>query len=469
MVRSPSDVLRVVVAATCLLAVVVVELVFGSSITGFAADLLRGIDALHEDLLTAIIVLVRVGTVALLLAGLVVSLASGRWRLIGRAVLAGAAGAGAFALLQQLIDAEPEALVSLSDSIGPLTDAGFPTGPGLAATAAVTAAVTPWLPRRLRRIAWILVFGLALTLFLASPVSSDPVIAVLTGWTAGAAVVLALGAPSRRASTDAVVAGLQSVGVGVATLEPAAVDARGSTPYFGATTDGRGLFVKVLGRDERSADMLFRIYRALVPADRGDERPFSSLRRTVEHEALLALAARDLGVLTPRVVGFADVAPESYVLSYEAVEGRSLDRYDEAEITDEVLRKVWAQLAMLRRHRIAHRDLRLANLFLDVQGDVWMIDFGFSELSASELLLATDLAELLASLSLKVGPQRAVAAGAAELGADALATAVPRLRLKLLSGATRTGMKERPGALDELTDALRALPPAPPPLVAPAG
>ena len=62
----------------------------------------------------------------------------------------------------------------------------------------------------------------------------------------------------------------------------------------------------------------------------------------------------------------------------------------------------------LRGHRIAHRDLRLANVFLDNSGQVWLIDFGFSEVAASDLLLATDVAELLASSSLCVGAARAV-------------------------------------------------------------
>ena len=39
------------------------------------------------------------------------------------------------------------------------------------------------------------------------------------------------------------------------------MDARGSTPYFGVGADGAKLFVKALGHDERSADLLFRIYR----------------------------------------------------------------------------------------------------------------------------------------------------------------------------------------------------------------
>ena len=81
---------------------------------------------------------------------------------------------------------------------------------------------------------------------------------------------------------------------------------RASTPAARRRTSasdaaGRALFVKALGDDERSADVLFRLYRRLNPRDLGDEKPFSSLRRAVEHEALVALAARDLGVRTPRL------------------------------------------------------------------------------------------------------------------------------------------------------------------------
>ena len=60
------------------------------------------------------------------------------------------------------------------------------------------------------------------------------------------------------------------------------------------------MFVKVLGETERAADLMFRLYRFLRLKDVGDDRPFSSLRRTVEHEALVSLVARDVGVHTPR-------------------------------------------------------------------------------------------------------------------------------------------------------------------------
>ena len=222
-----------------------------------------------------------------------------------------------------------------------------------------------------------------------------------------------VGAPARRAGAESIAVGLATVGLPVDQITPASVDARGSTPYFAVTPEGDRLFVKVLGRDERSADLMFRIYRKLQRRDLGDERPFSSLRRAIEHEALLALAARDLGIRTPRLRALAVAEPESLVLAYDAVAGQVARPTRSGRChRRECSIAIWEAIADLRRHGIAHRDLRLANVFLGDDGAVWIIDFGFSEMAASELLLANDVAELLCSSSVYVGADACRRAGA---------------------------------------------------------
>ena len=178
------------------------------------------------------------------------------------------------------------------------------------------------------------------------------------------------------------------------------------------------------------------------------------MRRSVEHEAFVALTASSLGVRTPAPRAFATAEPNAFVLAYEAIEGKSLDRLEPDELTDEVLAEVWALVGQLRGYRLAHRDLRLANIFLDDDGRAWMIDFGFSEVSASDLLLATDVAELIASSSPYVGADRAVAHAVRSVDAATLTRAVDRLHRWGLSGATRTALKERPGLLDDLRSRL---------------
>jgi undecaprenyl-diphosphatase len=294
------------------------------------------------------------------------------------------------------------------------------------------------------------------TRFFSSAISFDSFRAAFIGWVAGAGTLVLLGAPSRRPTADAVRRALAGVGLVLTELEAASVDARGSTPYFGAGPDGSRYFVKVLGEDQRSADLLFRLYRSIQRRDLGDERPFSSLRRAVEHEAFVALAARDLGVRTPRVRAVASVEPNGFVLAYDAVEGRSLDRLEPAQITDDVLEAIWGQVGKLRSHRIAHRDLRLANVFLGADGEAWMIDFGFSELAASDLLLANDVMELVASSSVVVGPERATAHAKATVDPTTLAEARDRLHPWAMSGATRSAIKSDPELLDDLRQRLDA-------------
>ncbi|MDF2732359.1 MAG: hypothetical protein K0S92_990 [Desertimonas sp.] len=440
-----------VTAAAAVLCVLIVEWLFGVTLVSFTSVLLRGLDALPSWLVDAVVLGTRILWVVVL-GGLLWWMLHGRqWRMLATVTAAGLVAAALVSLLDGLIETDSgQILVDVGVDLGPLTNDGFPSTAGIAAVCGVLTAAAPWLDRRWRRVGWALLGGLTVTGFVNSPVAFDAVLAVLVGWLSGAAVLVAVGAPSRRPTLQAVIDGLNTVGVPVHHLEQAGVDARGSTPYFGVDADGGKLFVKALGADERSADVLFRLYRRLQHRNFGDERPFRSLRRAVEHEAFVALVAQSLGVRTPSVRGFATANPNGFVLAYDAIDGRSLDRVDQTEVTDDVLAAIWHLVGELRLHRIAHRDLRLANVFLDDGGDAWLIDFGFSEVAASDLLLATDVAELLASSSLCVGAERAVNSAARAVEPETLARALSRLQPWALSGATRTAIKRRPGLLDAL-------------------
>jgi undecaprenyl-diphosphatase len=375
------------------------------------------------------------------------------------AVLAAVAAAVAAAALTvglvELVDAVSYTVTDAS-TLGAAGRTGSATPAGLAALTGLVASITPWVQRRARWAAWAGVVAGSIVLFLSSPVGFGTVLALLSGWVMGTAAVVLTGSPSHRPTGESIAAGLAAAGVPLAELTQASLDARGSTPYFGVAADGSRLFVKALGADERSADLMFRAYRRVQRHDLGDEKSFSTLRRAVEHEALVALAAHSLGVRTPRLVAFARAEPNGFVLAYEAIAGKSLDRVDPADFGDDLLDGVWEQLVLLRDHQIAHRDLRLANVFRADDGALWMIDFGFSELAASDLLLANDLAELIASSSTVVGPERAVGAAVRAVGSAEARKALERLHLPMLSGATRTALKDDAGSLDRLRSVLAA-------------
>ena len=376
--QAPSDVLRMAVAVLTLIGVTLLGVLFGETVVAFVADLLRGLDRLPSGLLSAIAALAQVVGVFLFVAGLAAVIRFREWRTLAAAIVAAAAAALLTAGLHELVG-DPADKVVQSDSLGAIGGGEVWSAGVLAALVAVVTVAVPWVPRRWRRVAWALTMAVALVHFTESPIAFDTLLALLAGWAVGAIVVVLFGAPSQRPTGAGIAAGLAAVGQPLAKLEQASLDARGSTPYFAVTPDGSKLFVKALGADERSADLLFRIYRRLQPRDLGDEKADASLRRAVEHEALVSLIARQLGVRTPRVAAFATtVDPSGYVLAYDAIAGRSLDRLEPDEMTDQVLALVWEQLVLLRSHRVAHRDLRLANVFLADDGDAWIIDFGFS-------------------------------------------------------------------------------------------
>lgn len=444
---SPVDALRIVLAAAALLIVLIVDQLFGEDLVTFVADVLAGFQTIDADVVAVVAVAVRLAVLVGLAVGVVAAVRRGWWSFLVTVGAGAALGAVLVLLVDGLLDASAPAVVSSTDLLGALGDPEFPAAAGLAALTGMVAAGVPWFERRERRLGWLLVLLLAFVRAFAQPISLQTVAALACGALAGALADAALGTPTRRPTQDAVVDGLRRSGVELAELRPASVDARGSTPYFGTTADGTALFVKALGADERKADLLFRLVRSAMPRDLGDERPFSSLRRAVEHEALVALAAAQVGVRTPPLAAFASAEPGGFVLAYEAIDGRSLDGVEPEEVTDAVLAGIWEQMAILRAHGIAHRDLRLANVFLAADGAVWMIDFGFSEMAASELLLATDLAELVTSLSFKVGPERAVAPAETAVGSETLRAALARFDTKFLSGATTTAVKEEPAVL----------------------
>ena len=233
-------------------------------------------------------------------------------------------------------------------------------------------------------------------------------------------------------------------------LAPASVDARGSTPWFASTRGPKEkVFVKVLGRDERDADLVFRLYRYLRLKNVGDQ---TSVLGPASHRRARSAAraeARDGGVRTPHLLTVATVEPDGLLLAYEMIEGKSLDGIP-APWSDELLQGIWQQVAILRRERIAHRDLRRANIFVDPDGTPWIIDFGFSELAATDDMLNQDAAQLLAATSIIVGPERAVAAAVDVLGAKAVGASLAYLQMPAFAGATREALKQQKGLLDSL-------------------
>jgi undecaprenyl-diphosphatase len=328
---------------------------------------------------------------------------------------------------------------------------GFPSMVYIAGLAAAFSTLTPWLNRRWRRTGWIvLLLFLTVRLIDGLLVPVDALLIVAISYAIGAGVLLIFGSPDRRPRGSDIATALSFHGFDVASVASADVDATSSTLYKVKTTGGRRIFVKVRSAEERAAEILFRIYRTVRLKGFGDERPFASLRREVEHEAGMSLTASAAGVRTPQMLRVADVTATSMLIAFDEIDGNTLDEVDPDLITDDVLRATWAQVAALHSARIAHRHLSPANILLTPDGQPWIIDFGFAEVSASDGDLNGDIAQLMATLTLVVGAQRTVASAVGQMGSESVAGAAPRLQPTALSTTTRNAFKKRKRLLEEL-------------------
>jgi undecaprenyl-diphosphatase len=454
-VRSPTDALRFATAMLVAIGTFFVVIVFPDVFGGLGLDL----SEIFENTSNAEAEIAGLVLTAIVLLVPVILVTTFMWRRefrrLATVVLAAVVGAVATRLvIQWLIAILGDAFTPSTDDLVVVAETAY--YPYVAAIAAAISAAAPWMTRRWERVAWAsLGLMVIVRLVLGSNLPAELVLALSLGAAAGAGVLFAFGSPSRQPTGLEIVETLRRSGIAPKRISAANVDARGSTPYFVTTVDGDRIFVKTLSTDERSADILFRVYRRFRFTNIGDEPGFSSLRRAVEHEALLSLSATASGVRTPELVAVGRIGDEDYsmLLAQRAIDGRSLDSVDAEELTDDVLTGVWEQIATLRTSGIAHRDLRLANVFLDNTNQPWIIDFGFSELAASKLLLDNDVAELITSSALLVGPQRSVACAVSVLGPDAVASATRRVQGPALSGATKAALA---GSDDDLAAEIRA-------------
>jgi glycosyltransferase 2 family protein len=449
--RSPEDVLRLVGFAALAVLLMALTAWAEESIFGVEQDLLQLFQFLSDSVLRVIHGTAEIVAVMISLGVYGVALSTKRYRLLGYVALASVATFAAMSGIDALIDRDAPSVVN---QLLEGTDIGDSTLNGvvqLSQLSAMFIVVRPFVGRQWRRTGIATITLLVLVeLLVATELPVDLFLALPVGAMIGTAVLLIFGRPDRHPTLGAIAASLRDAGLPVTEVRAAKVDARGSTPYFATLTDGTGLFVKVLGGQERAADLLFRVYRFFRLKNVGDNRPFSSLRRTVDHEAFIALMARDIGVRTPRLRGVVDVGEDSMLLAYEMIDGSSIDGVAPEVFTDDLMRQVWEQVAILREHRIAHRDLRRANVFVQDDGVPWIIDFGFSELAVSDEILDADVAQMVASFAVVVGAERAVRAAVDAIGADAVGQALPRLQMAALSGATQTALKEHKGLLEEV-------------------
>lgn len=397
---------------------------------------------------------------ALIVSIVLVVFVGRRPKLFATALGAAAVAAATMAVIQGWVDdAVPNRMAQVVERPSWITGAAFPSGTYLAGFTAAVVVIGPVLSRGWRRVTLVsLAIAVLSRVVTAVAVPLNLAVTVALGAAVGSAAVTAVGSPRRSASRRAVLAGLASAGFPAERIEPAPVGAGHAKTYVAIAASGRRAFVKLLGRDERDAYVIQRVYKNLRVKDLDDLRPTWSPVELAEHEAYTTLLAARTGTVVPEVLAAGSTRGGDGILALAPLDGDRLGDLRPVEVTDELLDEAWDQVVRLHRQGIAHRWLTARHLMVDrhprqprhhgrVDGDghghhirpdgsadadghldrprVTLCDLRWAVHQAEPTLLAADVAMLVTSLALIVGAERSVDAAARALPPETLANALP--------------------------------------------
>jgi uncharacterized membrane protein YbhN (UPF0104 family) len=128
-------------------------------------------------------------------------------------------------------------------------------------------------------------------------------------------------------------------------------------------------------------------------------------------------------------------------------------------MSDSDLAAFWRLLGHLQRAQIAHRGLSLETLLLDGQGHASLRDTETGDIAAADLSLRIDVAQLLTTIALVVGPQRAVTSAVSSLGSQAVVRALPLVQKVAMGPSTRSALRDEKGLLRAIREGVLELAP----------
>ncbi|WTK94154.1 lysylphosphatidylglycerol synthase domain-containing protein [Streptomyces sp. NBC_01508] len=303
---------------------------------------------------------------------------------------------------------------------------------------------------RWRVVLWVVLLLDAFAMLVAGYTTPFSIIlTVLIGWTVAYGTLYTVGSPNVRPTGQTLMAGLRHVGfrpVSAMRAEPeeagdSAEQGERGRRYLVTLDEGPPLDVTVVDREQQAQGFFYRVWRRLTLRSISTRRSIPSLRQALEQEALLAYAAIAAGANAPKLIATSELGPDAVILVYEHMGGRSLDSLPDDEITDELVRGAWEQVKALQSRRIAHRRLTGDALLVDRDGQVIVTDLRGGEIAAGDVVLRMDIAQLLTTIGLRVGAERAVANAVAVLGPDTVADCLPLLQPIALSRSTRTTLR----------------------------
>ncbi|CAN5802926.1 lysylphosphatidylglycerol synthase transmembrane domain-containing protein [soil metagenome] len=442
LLRRTNDIVRLTLAAVLLVTVVTSSLITRNEWVALEKSISGIVGVLTPTQSNLVYLLYGLAILALPFVILIALIAARQWKLLGAYAAAGIAAVLALSVTGNGI-AAPKWHFDLSDRLRTLLSQFLDDPRWIAMLAAVLTVSGPWLPARWRRWWWALLLAFVpIHLVVSAVVPARSLLGLAVGWFVGALTVLVVGTPALDVPLDGAIRSLVRSGFAVTGLT--VVRPAGPGPLvLTATRGGPGdpdsqATVEMYGPNQRSGGFLRQAWRWFRLRNSETSPLIASMRRAVEHRALMAIAVGDVGVANtePIAVAALDRGWTLYARHPERGAVIDIDSPDDA-----VVPSIWESLRVLHSHQIAHGDLRTKEITLDY-GKALFGGFGSAEFGASEVQLQADIAQLLVTTTAIFGAQPAVAAAIDAFGRDAVLTASRRLTKSAVPARIRNSVAD---------------------------
>jgi uncharacterized protein (TIRG00374 family) len=383
---------------------------------------------------------------ALLIVGMAISQWRSRGRLVRDLAIAVALTSVILIILTRIVSgAWPIVIPELVTANGPL----YPVS-RVAGVTAILMVGGSQLVRPMRRVGWVIVavmFIIAMALGYGLP--ADALGGIGVGLFASGAVLATLG--SSRGLPDArdLRIGFATLGVEVENLTIADQQSWGARAFNGVTRSGERVHARVYGRDARDAQMVALWWRSIWYRDSGPGLTSNRLHM-VEHEALLSITAGRAGVPVQNLLAAGEPTKKTALVAFSA-RGRYLRDIGEGGVGDDVLVALWESVGAMHASGIAHGRLNENAVRIDGTHAV-LENFSAASAAAPEERLQGDVAELLSSLSVRYGTQRAVSVAREGLGEEALIKALPFIQRSAVSTEGRKRLPSKKSFFSDIRD-----------------
>ncbi|WP_029117673.1 lysylphosphatidylglycerol synthase transmembrane domain-containing protein [Mycobacterium sp. URHB0044] len=446
--RRTNDILRLVFATVLLAAVITSSLITRNdwvALERSISDIVGILTPTQSNVVYLVYGIVILALPFTILIGLIVSR---QWKLLGAYTAAGLIAVLALSIRSNGF-AAPRWHFDLSERLNTVLSQFLDDPRWIAMLAAVLTVSGPWLPARWRRWWWTLLLAFVpIHLFVSAVVPARSLLGLAVGWFVGGLVVLVVGTPALEVPLAGAVRALDRRAVVVSGMTVVRPSGPGPLILSADTDDASPpLVVEMYGPNQRSGGALRQLWRKLSLRNDESAPLQTSMRRAVEHRALMTIAVGDIGVANTATVGVA--ALDRGWMLYAHTPARGAEIASAAPVSE-----VWQSLRVLHDRVISHGDLRAREITVD-DGKVLFGGFDNAEYGATDVQLQGDVAQLLVTTSALYGAQSAVAAAIDAFGKDAVLVASRRLTKSAVPQRVRESVTDAKTVMSELRDEVK--------------